>query len=416
MRSSRLRDDLLIAVVSGIARLVFIVHSGWTTLGAVAFAGFMVMIVAYGGYSLLAADLALAGRGTLVLSLIAGAGLVSFACVVLGVVVTRDLDANPFQHHSYGSGWRNRLAAKRDGFMAWMSHVRYFRWPFLMVLDPVGYGVRGEDVRQLLSVLEPGDILLRGHRGYVEGLLISFTGTRGKATRLTHAAVYIGDTTDEDEAIVARQLRIHAGAGRWRPASREEQQVIRSDPRFYQTAPQRVVHAMALGVFTEDILSFVHCDYIAVIRVTGDAVQLDQGEMEVAARAFGGPADDSCLGGEGRDMEDRLTRGEAVPLAEVLAAGRRSALGKVGSLYDFQFLDVRDHNTFSCSSLAYYSLKSVQTFIGLVPTRKVFMGRFFGRYTITPADIYEAATRQGQHGAAGRLQVVWESPSLGKPN
>jgi hypothetical protein len=414
MGTSRLKDDLLIAVVNGIARLLFHVHSGLTILGTVAIAACLVPALVYAGYSILTADGLLSGASGLLLSVIAGVVLLVLACVGVGLAGTRDLDANPFQRQSYGDGFRNRLAAKRDGFMAWMSHVKCIRWPFLLVLDPVGNGIKGEDVRQLLSVIKPGDILLRGHRGYVEGLLISLTGTRGNARRLTHAAVYIGDTTAEDEAIVAADLQVNMGGGAWRAARPDEQELIRTDQRFYQTGPQRVLHAMALGVFTEDILSFVHCDYMAVIRLTSDEIKLDPCDMAGTLHRSAEPSAPGGTGSGARDIEQRLTQGEAVPLAEILAAGRRSVLGKIGSLYDFQFDDVRDHNTFSCSSLAYYCLKSVQTYIGLVPTRKVFMGRFFARDTITPADLYEVAARHCQRGASGRLQIVWESASLGK--
>lgn len=410
---AHLRDDLLIAVVNGLVRLLFVAHAGWTTLGAIALVASLVLGLVFAGNAVLGVHGVLASPSELVLSFGAGVVLLAVASVLLGWAVTRELDVNPFQQQSYGGGVHGWLAANRDGFFAWMSHVRYLRWPFLLVSDPIGYGIRGDDIRQLLAVLKPGDIVLRGHSGYVESLIISLTGTRGNATLLSHAAVYLGDTTAEDEAIVASHLRIRSG-GRWRAATRSEQQMIRSDPRFYQTAPQRVVHAMAQGVFTEDILSFAHCDYLAVIRVQGDTVRLDAEDLQVANLAFGMPAGEASLGHEALAIERRLMRGDAVALREVLAAGRRSALSKIGSMYDFRFNDVRHHNVFSCSSLAYYSLKSIQTYIGVVPTRKTLLGRFFGRYTITPADIYDAAVRQSRDGSAGRLRIVWESASLGK--
>lgn len=409
---AHLRDDLLIAVVNGLVRLLVLAHAGWTTLGAIALVAALVLGLGFAGNALLGTHGVFPSPSELVLSFGAGVLLLAVVSVLLGWAVTRELDINPFQQESYGGGMHGWLAANRDGFFAWMSHVRYLRWPFLLVSDPIGYGIRGDDVRQLLAVLKPGDIVLRGHSGYVESLIISLTGTRGNATLLSHAAVYLGDTTAEDEAVVASHLRIRSG-GRWRAATRVEQEMIRSDPRFYQTAPQRVVHAMAQGVFTEDILSFAHCDYLAVIRVQGDTVRLDDNDLQVANLAFGKPAGDGYLGHEAIAIERRLMRGEAVALRDVLAAGRHSALSKIGSMYDFRFNDVRHHNVFSCSSLAYFSLKSIQTYIGVVPTRKTLLGRFFGRYTITPADIYEAALRQSREGSSGRLRIVWESASLG---
>jgi len=87
------------------------------------------------------------------------------------------------------------------------------RFPF------IGYGscvykVRADEMRRVLSILEPGDILLGRHDKYVGGKFVPGF--------YSHAAIYVGENT--------------------------------------------VVHAIGDGVGTEDILCFLRRDWVAVIK------------------------------------------------------------------------------------------------------------------------------------------------------
>jgi len=75
--------------------------------------------------------------------------------------------------------------------------------------------VKGDEIRSILYVLEPGDILLRKWRGYLNAIL-----TGGN---YSHAGMYVGNNT--------------------------------------------VVHAMADGVIEEDILDFCRSDSICVLCI-----------------------------------------------------------------------------------------------------------------------------------------------------
>lgn len=78
------------------------------------------------------------------------------------------------------------------------------------------YHVKGPDMREVLNVLKPGDILLRKHMHYLGSMVIP--------GYWTHAAIYIGE--------------------------------------------DHVVHVRSKGIGTikEDILTFLRCDDVAVLR------------------------------------------------------------------------------------------------------------------------------------------------------
>ena len=101
-----------------------------------------------------------------------------------------------------------------------LGDIKIFRWPMFLLYHPEGYGVNGTEARHISSVVEPGDILLRGYRNYLDSYFIPGT--------FSHAGYYLGD---------------------------------------YLGKPNRVVHAVAEGVIEEDILQFCRCDYMAVLRI-----------------------------------------------------------------------------------------------------------------------------------------------------
>jgi hypothetical protein len=91
---------------------------------------------------------------------------------------------------------------------------KYFPY---VIWKPPHHKIKGQEIREILNVLEPGDILLRRFDGYLN---TKFTpGFWG------HAAVYACDNI--------------------------------------------VIHAVKEGVVQEDILEFTQCDSIAVLRYTG---------------------------------------------------------------------------------------------------------------------------------------------------
>lgn len=287
-----------------------------------------------------------------------GLGLALF--LLIGVYVKRtNGDPNPWQ----------------SGFMAWFGTLKRFRNlrpgamvglglpSSFLVENPGGYHINGRNLRAVLGILQPGDILLRGYQGYVDGAFIrlsSHCSEQGyRPGWYTHAALYVGPLTDEDRRSVPAGF-----AGK-------------SD--YFETGPQMVIHSMAKGVHTEDILTFTRCDYLTVLRLPEHSTAFDR---------------------------------EAA-----IAQARAAALSKIGEQYDFDCSDTTKFHRFSCSELVYYCYRNIRGALALEPRLHALyplgaLNRRFAvlkRKTLTPDDYAELAE-------AGHLRKMWEdSTSATRP-
>lgn len=318
------------------------------------------------------------------------------AAVFMAIVTQKHQYTKDNPYRAY-IGWYGRLEKMADGLIAWIGTVKYFTSPLGLVEDPGSYRIRGEDVRSLIdSELRPGDILLRGFDGYLDGLMMKFTGGgEGMGMNFSHAALYLGDLNDtRDKPIVARRLQVLDDKGLWVEATPDQQNAVRDDEKYYKEGRQKVVHSMTRGVFVEDILTFLRCDYLAVLRLP-QTFRLSPQERAEDHSLIANLAPDA------ENIRQMLLNGQAVTSAEVLEAVHLSALGKIGSCYDFQFNDAKTHQRFSCSEYVYYCFKSVHCYIGLELKKHAFLKIFFPRTTITPSDIYDAAIRHK------KLDVIW---------
>lgn len=94
------------------------------------------------------------------------------------------------------------------------GNIKIYKWPLFITYDPTMFEVDGQQIQEILDVLEPGDILLRGYKMYADSKFIPGD--------YSHGAVYIGDNT--------------------------------------------VIHAVAKGVSEINIISFCMCDRICILR------------------------------------------------------------------------------------------------------------------------------------------------------
>lgn len=95
-----------------------------------------------------------------------------------------------------------------------LGDIKIFKYPLFLVYDPGSYQIKGSDLRNILDLIKPGDIFLRGYTNYLDGYFIPGS--------FSHAAVYYGGND--------------------------------------------MAHSMAEGVFKEDILTFTRCDFITILR------------------------------------------------------------------------------------------------------------------------------------------------------
>lgn len=329
------RMKLLWPVLLLLGRSVYLLYALWCLAFPLALVGLLVFLPPF------------LTRWHLAAHLLASA-LALAAALVLWLVYRRRSadDPQPFQ----------------SAFLAWFGTLKWFGNQIAgakvqlalpsgyLVENPGGYRLGGRDTREVLTLLQPGDILLRGYRGYLDGLFIRLASRcAGQGFRpgwYTHAALYLGPLAAADASRV--------------PAA------VALDAAYFQTGPTQVVHSMAKGVHTEDILTFLRCDYLCVLRL---------------------PAH----------------------LQPHVGALVDSALGKIGHAYDFNSDDTSRFHRFSCSELVYYCLRSLHTELGLAPTEHALFPlprlfptlRLLQRMTVVPDDFYELAER-------GALACVWE--------
>jgi len=124
----------------------------------------------------------------------------------------------------------------RDKLLTMFGDLKVYPWPMFALYDPGSYAVKGEDVRQLIGVVQPGDIFVRGFLRYLDGYFIP--------GYLSHVGLYLGKVP--------------------RPGSSEN--IPSEVAASYKEGEQMVIHSMAEGVFMEDILSFARCDFLVVVR------------------------------------------------------------------------------------------------------------------------------------------------------
>jgi uncharacterized protein YycO len=94
--------------------------------------------------------------------------------------------------------------------------VKVFKFPMFFVFDPDDFQITGEKTLEIMDILEPGDIILRGYNRYLDGKFIP------DPLKFSHGALYIGNN--------------------------------------------RIIHAVAEGVSETNTVEFTRCDRIAIFR------------------------------------------------------------------------------------------------------------------------------------------------------
>jgi hypothetical protein len=336
--------QLLWPVLLVLLRTLYFLYSLWCLLFPIAF-----IWLAFS----LTQEQTLFGLDTLALKRSLAVAFTAFALLVLSLVYVRRSpgDPNPFQ----------------SAFLSWFGTLRGF-WQTqpgdmvklklpsgYLVENPQAYRIGGRNIQDILHRIQPGDILLRGFDGYVDGFMIrhaSVCSRKGfRPGWFTHAAIYMGTLNAHDEQHV--------------PAA------FRHNPDYFQKGPHMVIHAMARGVHSQDLLTFCRSDYLAVLRIKPDLQDLD--------------------------------------LAATVAHARQAALEKIGDSYDFDASDTKRFHRFSCSELVYYCLRSIHGVLKLTPLLHALYPlspyiktlAIFKRVTVIPDDFY-ALVRQGS------MECIWQ--------
>ncbi|NUO83439.1 hypothetical protein HUU05_25480 [candidate division KSB1 bacterium] len=250
------------------------------------------------------------------------------------------------------------LRGLMNAFLKFFGDVKVFRFPFFIVYDPGSYHVKGADTREVMRRVQPGDILIRGYKSYLDGYFIP--------GYFSHAGLYLGEVLPEHKELV--------------PSPKGK--------KLFRSGEQIVAHAMAEGVFMEDLISFCRCDYMAVLRFPERFSRRD-GAQDFSLADFIP---------EEHELVNALRRGEELLFTQTFPVVFKVALAQVGKSYDFQF-NFTNYNNLSCTEYVYFCLKALEPYHGLGPAKKRFL--IFNKTVLTP-DAF----------AASVLLEAWKSPSV----
>jgi hypothetical protein len=260
---------------------------------------------------------------------------------------------------------RNLGERIRDRLITWLGDIKVFKpLPFLppisLVYDPGSYKVTAAETRLLESLLQPGDILLRGYSNYLDGHIIPGF--------FSHAGVYLGKISDTDL-----------------PAGKK-----------FATGDFIVAHSMAEGVLTEDLIGFCRADYLAVLRMPAQVFP----NQNLIAYSYTDQENTRPEANLQRQLLEANTQG--VSFAEqALPVIKNQALERLGTRYDFGF-DFRNFNDMSCTEYVHWCFRALQSSHGIMPsTRRILL--FIKRYMLAPDDLIAAQ---------GSLRHIWASRSI----
>lgn len=98
---------------------------------------------------------------------------------------------------------REKMKLKKTLYKMWskfltaFGDIKIFRWPFWLVYDPDDFMVTGDKVLEIMDILKPGDIILRGYNRYLDGKFINVFGISTDKSAIggdwSHGALYVGD-------------------------------------------------------------------------------------------------------------------------------------------------------------------------------------------------------------------------------
>ena len=74
-------------------------------------------------------------------------------------------------------------------FLTQFGNIRISKYPPFMYYDTVDYKVKGDRILEIMEILKPGDIILRGYDSYLDGKFID------DPLKYSHGAIYIGNNT-----------------------------------------------------------------------------------------------------------------------------------------------------------------------------------------------------------------------------
>lgn len=247
-----------------------------------------------------------------------------------------------------------------NAFLKIFGDIKIFKWPMFIVYDPRGYQVKGDDVREVINLAQPGDILVRGFGKYLDGLFIP--------GYFSHTGLYLGEVLPEHVKFV------ESGKGK----------------ALFRSGEQIVAHAMAEGVFMEDLINFCRCDRMLILRFPDEiSVDLNPPLPDIPTEHF---TDDELK------IFNALAQGDSLRFEAVFQTIFKVAFQQIGKAYDFQF-NFSNYNDLSCTEFVDFCIKSLELFHEMRPAKKRYL--LFDKELLAPDAFVQS-----------KLELVWQSKSV----
>lgn len=249
------------------------------------------------------------------------------------------------------------MKIKKNGILEKMlvafGDIKLYKWPMFVVYDAKGYKIRGRDLRKIISLVRPGDILISGFDNYLDQHFVP--GKYG------HVGLYLGEVTAED-----RELVNDDALGE------------------FETGPQMMAHAIAEGILMCDILQFCRCDHLMIVRFP-DVIKKSENSVPLDIPL-------NLYSDREKRLKKKLLEGETVTFDEVFPVVKQAALSHIGKRYDFNF-DFADFSEMCCSEFVYFCTKALSPFMNIKPITKKYFG-LFERQMILPDAFCDANLEQ----------------------
>ena len=251
----------------------------------------------------------------------------------------------------------------QSGFLRMIGNIKYYPWPLFFVYDPKSYQVKGDEVREVMDLIQPGDIILRGYDKYLSGAFIP--------GYFSHAGIFVGEVKPEDKTLLVADSN----------TQQEE---------HFKTGKQIVIHAMAQGVFMEDVINFCRCDRMVILRFPKEFRAYD--ETDDAE-----PMEKQFTVNEYNLFRD-LKAGKTVRYQDIFPVVYETALKQVGKPYDYKF-NFKNYNDLSCTEYVQSCIKAMAPYHGIEAIEKHYFG-LLKKSVIEPDAFYKDC-----------FDVIWKSRS-----
>lgn len=238
------------------------------------------------------------------------------------------------------------------------SQIKLSKWPPFLAYNPHSFALKGRHTRDIMKVVQPGDILVRSFNGYLNNIFLPGA--------FKHVGFYLGQVTDNHLRKIANlEYTTHFVMG-----------------------PQIVIHAIKGNIILEDLIDFCRCDGLAVMRFPGELKSLYSRQIPEALATyfttFTEPqegAQPSLLVKNERDVAQHLAKGSALKFEKIFKLFYQIALNQLTAPYEFE-LGVDAFDATASTEFVYFITKSICWNYGIEPVSKKIL--FKPRQIIEP--------------------------------